>query len=164
METTEKILKMMELDGRRNFLNKQVAEKVAEITGIVSAVENEGAGKASFMADRNRAINSVAQACDTLTNAGLTLEVAQKALTDAEMAKTSAEGRLAEYSPEALAAYDNRVAKLQKAKAKAEKEKAGIIAEAEKVQAEIEALQAELKEQGIDLNIDQSRKPKTAIV
>ena len=160
----EKVVKLFELDGRGNYLNVQVAEKVAEIESIASSIDSESGEKAKWLKARDSADAGVIISGQKVKSVEDTLEEVKKRLKEAKSEESAAVKNRENFDDAVSTDFDARIENLSRDKKTAEKEKAAIIAEAERIQSEIETLQAELEKQGIKINIDQSKAPRTSTI
>ena len=160
----EQVVKMFELDGKKNWLNGQLASKMTEISAIASSIEAVGGEKSKKLSGRTQAEKEVIVASERVKIEMDTLAMAKENLRVAVDAKKEAEGTRDAYTDEIIAELNTEMERLAEKKEVVLSEKGEIISEINKLLSEMESLYEELKGQGIELNIGQPKQSRNSVL
>jgi NAD-specific glutamate dehydrogenase len=163
-KNTELIIKMMELDGKKNYLMTQFNDKLLEINGYVDNIGITRMNKDIAAREKVTADNYATRMAENVANAEADYNKALEALNAAKAAKEKADANAGKFSPEFFAGFDKKVDSLTKKKAVADGEKKALTDQVAIVQADIDALTKELEEHGIKLNLNIPKAHRSSVI
>ncbi len=171
MTIQEQILKQIELEARRNGLNSQIRSKEVEISKAITLIKETEDEKSENISAYDEAVQNINEVEKQVETAKKQVETASEAVDDAKkhLKETLAVEKQAhderdKYGGGFFTDFDVQIKKLNLDKEQLEKQKVQMGFELKSLLSEIQFLQTDLKNQGIELNINEQRQPKTSVL